>query len=107
MKKYTGRDSLMVKLLTGSTKAGINTDRKKQANKQECRMAKQEKYTTEEETEIESLCEWALGVFPEGHILAIVGDKHYSNVTCRDFQMLKVAYDAWNFGFETGLENST
>lgn len=35
--KIKTRDLLMVELIKGATKAGVHTDRKKKANKEECR----------------------------------------------------------------------
>lgn len=37
-KPYHGRDYLKVKLIQGATKAGVEVDRRKQANKDSCRV---------------------------------------------------------------------
>ncbi len=36
-KVYTGRDLLILRLIDGATKAGVQPDRRKKANKAKCR----------------------------------------------------------------------
>lgn len=36
-KPYTGRDWLLVRLVQGATKSGVQTDQKKEASRKKCR----------------------------------------------------------------------
>jgi hypothetical protein len=97
------RDWLLVKLINGATKSGVVVDKKKEESRNSCRRNQMTtKYTIEEQTEIEALCEWVDDCHEDYSSLRAIGSKHYSDVTRREFQDLKLAYEYYMLGFDQG-----
>jgi hypothetical protein len=112
VKPPKGRDYLLLKLIGGATKSGVAPDLKKSYNKKECRMKNYKDYTddlrlepvqteTGVESAIETICDWAIEIWPEGCYLGDVARQHYSEVTEEELFNLQCAYE----GFLAGLND--